>query len=361
MSSEATVTTSRKTKVAALVLGIPACIVVFFVYSGYHKSIDFRTWLAAQDQYRDNETPTALGNFDSIYPKEKSSPPPISNTSSTDKPDNSTNNFQKRENVTNVPVPPLPTLSPYCRALLAEDNKTPRRKKSSKKAPSQKVSSSAEFAKKIRILCWLTTSPQYAQTRLPHVKSTWGPRCDKTLYFSSFEDEDFPIVKLNATEGHAFLWGKTKAAFKYVYEHHFDEFDWFFKADDDTYLIIENLRFLLSQFDTQQPVFLGHSLYNTALNTTFASGGAGYALSKAALQRFVECGINESTKCSQLEVGREDVELARCLKKLGVKHVDSRDPLGRQRFIPFDPWKYMTGHVAPWYYGATNYPYRERK
>jgi len=41
-------------------------------------------------------------------------------------------------------------------------------------------------------------------------------------------------VKLPVKEGRNYLWSKTKEASRYVYEHHFEEADWFFKADDDT-------------------------------------------------------------------------------------------------------------------------------
>lgn len=46
--------------------------------------------------------------------------------------------------------------------------------------------------------------------------------------------KELDLVVVNVTEGYKYLWSKTIHALEYIHDRHLDEYDWFFKADDDT-------------------------------------------------------------------------------------------------------------------------------
>ncbi|OXA53917.1 glycoprotein-N-acetylgalactosamine 3-beta-galactosyltransferase 1 isoform X2 [Folsomia candida] len=200
------------------------------------------------------------------------------------------------------------------------------------------------LSKKVKVLCWIMTNPVNHETKAVHVQRTWGKRCDKLLFMSSTADPKLPSIALpNVKEGRDFLWAKTKEAFKYVYKHHFGDADWFMKADDDTYVIMENLRFLLRDIDPQYPIYFGCK-FKPHVKQGYMSGGAGYVLSKEALRRFVEDALPNGAKCRMDHKGSEDVEMGKCMVNVGVEAGDSRDHLGRYRFLPFLPERYI-GHT----------------
>ena len=163
-----------------------------------------------------------------------------------------------------------------------------------------------------RVLCWVNTHPGNHAKKAVHLAATWGRldmkfiwripgnrwfvkvtffwdtrRCDKLLFMSTVADERIGSIALpNITNGRASLWNKTKKvqwdifyilplsqAFVYVWEHHRDEADWFLKADDDTYVILENLKWerlcvlitavfvlrdLLRNYNSEVPIQFGH-------------------------------------------------------------------------------------------------------
>ncbi|CAG7832985.1 unnamed protein product [Allacma fusca] len=213
--------------------------------------------------------------------------------------------------------------------------------------------------KQVRVLCWVMTTPQNHVHKALHVKRTWGKRCNKLLFMSTVPDPELDIIGLpGINEGRAFLWGKTKAAFKYIWENHRDDADWFFKADDDTYVVLENLRFFLKDYCTEDPIFFGCE-FNTSIIPLSVSGGAGYVLSKEALWRFISEALPYPERCHPGDDGAEDLQMTRCLVNARVTLMDSRDFWGRHRFMPFGPeWHVRPGDRSwsSWYYEYLMYP-----
>ncbi|XP_061387667.1 glycoprotein-N-acetylgalactosamine 3-beta-galactosyltransferase 1-like [Musca vetustissima] len=203
----------------------------------------------------------------------------------------------------------------------------------------------------VKVLCWILTGPANHKKKAIHVKNTWGSRCNKLIFMSSEEDEELGAVKLPGVgEGRGQLWKKTREAFKYIYENYIDEYDWFLKADDDTYVIVENLRLFLYPMSSEAPVYFGCK-FKPHVRQGYMSGGAGYVLSRTAVKRFVELGHNNRMICRKGFGGSEDSEMGRCLQNVGVVAGDSRDDLKRGRFFPTQP----SGHLKPkdkssWYW-----------
>ena len=142
-----------------------------------------------------------------------------------------------------------------------------------------------ELYQKVKVLCFVMTTPTNIKTRAIYVKKTWAKRCNKMVFLSSADDADLPAIRLNVTgpEAKYVLTEKTLLAFQYIYDNYFNDYDWFLKADDDTYVILENLRYFLSDKNPSEPVSYGQR-FDVIVKDGYYSGGAGYVLSKEALR-----------------------------------------------------------------------------
>ena len=153
---------------------------------------------------------------------------------------------------------------------------------------------------------------------------------------SDQQTEDLPTLTVQLS-GREKLWGKTKEMFLQT-EQLARNYDWVLKADDDTFIFMENLKAMLSHFNSSSALIAG-ALWRcrgngdcqdwedkTRSEQLYMSGGAGYVLSREAVRRFRE---GQGKSCRPGDLGPEDVEMSRCLQRLGASFIDTRDSEGR--------------------------------
>lgn len=210
----------------------------------------------------------------------------------------------------------------------------------------------------------VVTSPQHHRGRARHLKATWGHwgsgACPNTVFLSSTPDDDLKNVIISNFLSYEDLWGKVVDGFLQL---NASAADWFLKADDDTFLIYPNLLNLLEHLDPSEPLYLGLPLVyrpEEGLEITYMSGGSGYLLSSAALTRLqaahavAHCRYPGHTRY-------EDVNMGYCMHALGVRAGDSRDSLGRPRFLPYPPWRLLRSEPHPdfaWLIHFSKYKFR---
>jgi len=192
--------------------------------------------------------------------------------------------------------------------------------------------------RKVRLLCLVVTIPKSHNTRAQTIMDTWGKRCTYIHFITTHDgsNSSLPLIFSPAEETYMHLWAKTKYGMQYAYDQYNDKVDWVLKVDDDTYVIVENLITFLEMKDPEEASYFGCHMKMTVAQG-YMSGGAGYLLSRKAVEMLATQGLTNSSICSQSQDGYEDVEIGNCMQGLGIKPGNSRDPQGEERFLPQSP------------------------
>ncbi|KAH8244313.1 hypothetical protein KR026_006123 [Drosophila bipectinata] len=214
---------------------------------------------------------------------------------------------------------------------------------------------SIDLTEKVRILCYVSTSYQEAAKA---VLRTWAKRCNKLIFFTNNVDPALPgSVVLSENSSLRESWKNTKSALKYLYNHHLNDADWFLEADDQTYVLMENLRYMLYPFSPERPIYFG---------------SPGTVMSRDALRKVVEVALPNPTKCEEKDTGSTMGRLKECLDNADVEEGNSRDSKGRRRMYLVDPqarsnrylhyeayfwyWKYITVRTKDGIFAWSDYP-----
>ncbi|XP_060085329.1 glycoprotein-N-acetylgalactosamine 3-beta-galactosyltransferase 1-like [Ylistrum balloti] len=199
---------------------------------------------------------------------------------------------------------------------------------------------------KVKVLCFILTTEGKLGGKVQIVNNTWARRCNKVLYVLCTKRESPDLLSTcSVGESKYHLTGKVRFAIRHSYEHYIQNYDWFLKADDDTYVIMENLRYLLSNYPTNKAGYLGYH-FKVHMNQGYMSGGAGYVINRQALRQVVEQGFQQNG-CLE-DGGDEDVEIGRCLQSSSVQVFSSLDKFDRETFHTDKPWQHIWG-IPPGY------------
>ncbi|RHY32191.1 hypothetical protein DYB32_002775 [Aphanomyces invadans] len=228
-----------------------------------------------------------------------------------------------------------------------------------------------------RILCLVNTMSIHHTTRVQAIRDTWGQRCAKLLFFSNATDSSTPdIIQLDTQADHNHLWQKHKRTLQYVWDHHrFDGFDWFYKSDDDAYVVVDNLQAFLRlpevvmqqdvvplTFGCLTPDLVDYYVVDKHLRDQFKqltnnrwvfnSGGPGYAMNPLYVQTVVE-SLPLSTCLSDryCEMLPDDAAISFCMAWHNVYPSNTRDLNRRERWHADKPrGVYFTDVTTPTYW-----------
>ena len=128
--------------------------------------------------------------------------------------------------------------------------------------------------------------------------------------------------------------------------------DYIMKVDPDTYMLMDNyLNYLNEYYNPNHQVYVGRvfktngnhrDAFVTGLSATLSHTTAKLLLDKSAIQKHEDRPYNECSAETFLHGGEaDDHALSVCLSSMGIYPAYTRDDMGRERFLHFNPSEHV--------------------
>ncbi len=147
-----------------------------------------------------------------------------------------------------------------------------------------------------KIFCITLSAIKNPETKARMTHATWASKCDNHSFISliPYQEPSFERVEIKyknyfnilkpenlIIDKYSKLTEKVYKTFKDVY-FNLKNYDWYLKADDDTFIFDDNLRLFLADKNPNDRVTFGFIHFT---KPAYLSGGAGYVMSKESFKR----------------------------------------------------------------------------
>lgn len=201
------------------------------------------------------------------------------------------------------------------------------------------------------------TARKLLHTRATAINQTWGKYAPKLEFYvaspnlttgpkrvqSSDSSEPLPLILLpGISDGYPPL-TKFFRMLEYMAEHYIEEFNWFMRADDDSYVRMPELLDFLHQLDSSKNLYIGApgvgrpedlGLIQLYTNELYCLGGPGTLFSRTLLKKLAphleEC-LAEATSY------HDDAEVGKCIsRRIGIQCTSSNEVSSMGQTTPHD-------------------------
>jgi len=249
-----------------------------------------------------------------------------------------------------------------------------------------------------KILCFVPTyDHDKARRRVRTISNTYGKKCDGIVFYGDYTDDKYHVIEVGSQDGSRdFFIEKTYKGWLMIHRKFRDSYDWFVRVDDDTLLIVENLRAYLDTVPLNLPQYLGFGLHGnkkasfnvgalSAINRLGldflvcviadclpAPGEKSHYVDPVSLAAYndmehltaIKSNVDDNMKCLGwsipacyyiqkqqciIKLGCHDDEMVgRCLAVWDIPPGDARDEFGGERVLLFDKGSIFYNSGTEW-------------
>lgn len=175
----------------------------------------------------------------------------------------------------------------------------------------------------------VVTASGFLNTRATDVNNTWGKLASKIEYFASEDQKKhpLPVVSLPGVDDTYPPQKKVYRMLAYMHDNYIDKFNWFLRADDDSYVRVPELLKFLSKLDPSEMLYIGAPGFGKDADLEriklypherYCMGGPGVIFSRGLLIKLAPY-LDDCLK-NVVVSWNEDLEVGRCIsRKLNVQ------------------------------------------